>query len=292
MASTLKAPVANQARKRQGVVVRTVTVTRPQLKSAGTESKHGVRAARVAEAAPRPVANAGIATKTRTDGITGKAKSKDGIAAKAKQIVQDRANGMLDSLLSVQGEDHDAKKRPRWFKIATWGLVLTPAFSILIYVVGFFYLLPAEVHGVGLNKSLAATPTVIANGFAVPDQEGVFIQRTAGGRNYLDQILQYNSRTLQPPISAQYSIAPTNFHALLIREAQLETPDQYVVYKISDGHQDVPVHVVGQRLHLPMLAVIALTMGSGQSWAPGDYMIDVPESGLDSADYWAFFQVQ
>ncbi len=62
---------------------------------------------------------------------------------------------MLASLYSVQGEDHDAKKRPRWFKIATWGLVLTLAFSILIYVVGFFYLLPAEVHGVGLdNRSL------------------------------------------------------------------------------------------------------------------------------------------
>ncbi len=38
MATTLKAPLPNQARKRQGVAVRTVSATRPIAKSARKES--------------------------------------------------------------------------------------------------------------------------------------------------------------------------------------------------------------------------------------------------------------
>lgn len=210
-----------------------------------------------------------------------------------KEVVEKKSMALrfADSLASVQGERHDAKHLPRWFKIATWCLVLLPAFSIVIYIVGFFYFLPAENSGVGINQSLSVTATATLGDVLIPDQEGVFLQRGTSSQQTLSLILQYNSRSLQPPVSAQVTTSPTDLRYVLIRQAQVETPENYLVYRISDTVPDQLFQVASKRVPYPRIALIALSMPDGKPWPAGHYMIVVPESGLDSADYWVFFTV-
>ncbi len=198
----------------------------------------------------------------------------------------------VDSLASVQGQHHDAHQRPRWFKIATWLLVLMPAFSIGIYIIGFFYFLPFEQKGIGLNASFNVTPIAQLQGVLIPDQEGVFLQHGTTTQQGLDLILQYNSTSLQPPVSAQVVLAPSQLHYILIRQAQVETADNYQVFRLFPNKPNQPVPVVGVRVPYPRIALIALSMPSGQNWVDGQYMVVVPESGLDSADYWVYFTIK
>ncbi len=199
---------------------------------------------------------------------------------------------VVDSLASVQGQHHDAHQRPRWFKIATWLLVLMPAFSIGIYIIGFFYFLPFEQKGIGLNASFNVTPMAQLQGVLIPDQEGVFLQHGTTTQQGLDLILQYNSTALQPPVSAQVVLAPSQLHYILIRQAQVETANNYQVFRLFPNKPNQPVPVVGVRVPYPRIALIALSMPTGQTWADGQYMVVVPESGLDSADYWVYFTIK
>ncbi len=209
------------------------------------------------------------------------------ISRPARAVVQ-----AVDSLASVQGQHHDAHQRPRWFKIATWLLVLMPAFSIGIYIIGFFYFLPFEQKGIGLNASFNITPMAQLQGVLIPDQEGVFLQHGTTTQQGLDLILQYNSTSLQPPVSAQVVLAPSQLHYILIRQAQVETADNYQVFRLFPNKPNQPVPVVGVRVPYPRIALIALSMPTGQTWADGQYMVVVPESGLDSADYWVYFTIK
>lgn len=201
-----------------------------------------------------------------------------------------RLGRALDNIASVQAPPDPHKPRPRWFTIGTWLVMLMPVYSILIIIIGFLYFLPAELKGVGLNASLGDTPTATVNNVLVPDQEGVFLQHATAGKVVLDQILQFNSTSLQPPQNQQMVLAPTDLRYIVIRQAQVETPDNYIVTRI-DHNLNQSITVTGQRLPTPGLAVIALSLPNGQAWAPGSYEITVPESGLDSNDYWCFFTI-
>lgn len=200
---------------------------------------------------------------------------------------------VLDSIFSVQDYTYTQRKPiPRWKKIATWAVMLMPVYSILIFIGGFFYFLPYEMKGIGINPSLPTHILATAGTISVADQEGIFFQDSADGKGLLHLTLQYNSRSLQPPQNAQMIFSPTQLKYVIVRQAQVDLPNTYKIVMVSSNGPDQPINAMVQRVHYPGIAEMAISMPNGQPWAAGSYMITVPEAGLDSATYYSFFTVK
>jgi hypothetical protein len=217
----------------------------------------------------------------------------DGSLVSKADIIRQKAlaqrDRFLDSLESVQGKDHDAKSRPRWFKMMTWFLVLMPLYSVAIYGIGYLYFHANE--NVDLQTSFLVTPITRSGNVLVPDQNGAFLQTGTGTQQKLNLINQFPDRSLQPPTSAQVVLKSADLRYVLVRDAQLYMPDEYPVYRIQDGKNDVLMNVTATRLNVPGVAVVAITMPNGQAWAPGEYMIDIPIPD-DEGDTYSFFTIQ
>ncbi len=196
---------------------------------------------------------------------------------------------LMSSLQSIQrpGSGHPW---PRWRKIATWLVMMMPAYAIVIYVIGFFYFLPAELKGVGINGSLPANSLMVVNGMRVPDHEGIFAQTDIKGKVTINEVDQFNSRALTPPVQDQLVLTSAQLQYVLVRQAQVDVPQAYQIFRIGNG-PDQLVATVNVHVPAPGLAVIALSMPKGQAWASGSYMIVVPESGLDEGQFWSFFTI-
>jgi hypothetical protein len=211
-------------------------------------------------------------------------------AAVLREKARAQHERFIKSIESVQAPSSNTKPRPRWFKIATWLIMLMPAYAIVIYVIGFFILgLPAQ--NIGLAKSFAITPTATVGNVLVPNTEGIFLQASAGSQQGLALINDFPSRSIQPPQSAQVTLKPGQLRYILIREAQVDIPGDYRVFRIKDGSPDVPVTVSAQRVHVPGIALVSIGMPNGQAWPAGEYMIIIPEAGLDDEDSFSFFTV-
>jgi len=211
-------------------------------------------------------------------------------AAALREKARTQHERFIKSLESVQAPRSNDKPRPRWFKIVTWLILLMPAYAIVIYLIGFFILgLPAQ--NIGLAKSFAITPTATVGDVLVPNTEGIFLQASSGSQQGLALINEFPSRSIQPPQSAQVTLKPIQLKYLLIREAQVDWPPDYQVFRIKDNTPDVPVTIATQRVHVPGIALVSIGMPKGQAWPAGEYMIVVPEAGLDDEDSFCFFTV-
>jgi hypothetical protein len=201
---------------------------------------------------------------------------------------QTRAERLLASIESVQAPRRSQKIAwPRWKKILLWAVMLMPAYAIIIYIIGAFYFLPYELRGVGLNKSFTTHVQSMAGPFAVPDQEGVFLQTSAKPKS-LSMIMQYNDSSLQPPVNEQMVLAPNGLRYILIRQAQVSKPTDYQVFPLGST---TPVKLTAQRVPASGVAVVALAMPGDKPWAKGSYEIVVPEAGLDDQLYYCYFTI-
>jgi hypothetical protein len=216
-----------------------------------------------------------------------------GAQKNAPGVVKQRLHAMLDELDAVSLPPPTARQKqkwPRWKKILMWAVMLMPVYAILIYLVGAFYFLPFEMKGVGLNKAFSTHSQEAVGPIAVPDQEGVFLQTNADPHADLSMIMQYNDRSLQPPTNEQLVLKPTGLHYILVRQAQVFEPNNYIVYSMHPNGY-VVMDLTGQRVKSPGIAVVALSMPNGKPWPAGSYAIDVPEAGLDDGDFWCYFTI-
>jgi hypothetical protein len=170
----------------------------------------------------------------------------------------------------------------------TWFLILLPVVSIGIYGIGYFYF--AAQGNVGVNAYLLGNVQQVVGDISVPDHEGVFLQTGSNPKQPVKEILQYNDRSLQPPESSQVVLSPDDLRYILIRQGAVNNPGAYKVYSIQDGHADLAILVEAQHVDVPGIALIAIAGQGGKPWAPGHYMILVPD--MDSGDYWCFFTVK
>ena len=215
-------------------------------------------------------------------------------AAKAVLNKPGRGERLMASIQSVQ--EPKQVPWPRWRKILTWAVMLMPVYAILIYVIGAFYFLPAELSGVGLAKSLPVNTIKMVGNIAVPDvnsladKNGVFLQSSTDPHQILPMIMQFNDRTLQPPVSAQMSMPASQLHYVLVTQLQVSLPDEYRIYRIGHGaDRTVTVHTV--RVPIPGIAEMAIAMPNNAAWPAGDYMLTLPQAGLDDETYYCFFQL-
>ncbi len=212
-------------------------------------------------------------------------------AASLRERARLQHERFLQSIESVQAPRNETKPKPRWYKIATWLVMLMPAYAIGIYVIGFFILGSPAAQNTGLAKSFAITPTATVGDVLVPNTEGIFLQASAGNQQGLAVINDFPSRSLQPPQSAQVTLKSGQLRYMLIREAQVDVPTDYRVFRIKDGSPDVPMTVDAQRVHVPGIALVSIGMPKGQVWPAGEYMVVIPEAGLDDEDSYCFFTV-
>lgn len=209
-------------------------------------------------------------------------------AATPKPPKPTRMGKLLESIESVQAPPKAEKVAwPRWKKILLWVVMLMPVYAIVIYIIGAFYFLPYELRGVGLNKSFTTHVQSMAGTFAVPDQEGVFLQTSLKPQS-LSMIMQYNDSSLQPPVNEQMTLAPTGLKYVLIRQAQVSRPTDYQIFPLGST---TPVNLTAQRVPASGVAIIALSMPNGKPWAKGSYEIVVPEAGLDDQFYYCYFTI-
>lgn len=213
--------------------------------------------------------------------------------AKPVGAVKQRLHEMMDDLEAVSLPPPTVRQKqkwPRWKKILMWVVMLMPLYAIIIYIVGAFYFLPFEMKGVGLNKAFSTHSLEAIGPIAVPDQEGVFLQTSTNPHADLSMIMQYNDKSLQPPTSAQLVLKPTGLQYILVRQAQVFEPSNYIVYSMQPKGY-VRMDLTGQRVKSPGIAVVALSMPNGKPWPAGSYAIDVPEAGLDDGDFWCYFTI-
>jgi hypothetical protein len=203
------------------------------------------------------------------------------------QISSSRANSVWESIASVQEFRPKTPHVPLWKKISTWFLVLTPAMAITIFIGGFFYFWLHQ--DIGINAYLPANAATVVNGISVPDHTGTFLQTESDPQMQLKEILQYNGRQLEPPETSQVILKPDELKYILIRQSQVNDPDQYQLYYIEDGHGDVLVPMVAEHVPATRIALIALHTANEQVLKPGHYMVYIPD--LDSGFYWSFFTI-
>ena len=215
-------------------------------------------------------------------------------AAKAALNKPGRGERLMASIQSVQEPKH--APWPRWRKILTWAIMLMPVYAILIYVVGAFYFLPAELNGVGLAKSLPVRIIHMVGNIAVPDvnsladKNGVFLQSSIDPHQNLPLIMQFNDRTLQPPVSAQMSLQASQLKYVLVTQLQVSLPQDYQIYRIGQGaDRVVNVHTI--KVPIAGIPEMAIAMPNNAAWQPGDYMITLPQAGLDDETYYCFFDL-
>jgi len=202
-----------------------------------------------------------------------------------------RLTKMMESVQSVQeAPTSSSKPWPLWRKIALWAVMLMPIYAILIYLIGGLWFLPAEMKGVGVNKSLPTKVLKVVNGVSIPDQEGVFMQTGTDPKQPLNLVMPFNDRALKPPPNQQFTIAGGDLRYLLIRQAQVSLPTDYQVFTIDHNDIDHKVkNVVAQRVSVARIALVSLAMPDGKPWAPGSYVLVSPD--LDDGTYYYFFTV-
>ena len=256
---------------------------RPTTKSVGARSAASPKAKL---ASPKPGAVVAPPSAIKTS-----AKPLATVAAPTDVKKPSRMAKLMASVQSVQGDSAEpSKKWPLWRKIALWVVMLMPLYAILIYLIGGLWFLPAELKGVGVNKSLPHHVTQVVNGIAIPDAEGVYVQVGADPRQPLNEVLQYNDRGLQPPVTEQFTTTSADLRYLLIRQAQVGPVESYQVFQIAKDNTDHLVPgVVAQRVPVARIALVALSLPAGKAWAPGSYVIVVPD--LDDGTYYCFFTV-
>ena len=202
-----------------------------------------------------------------------------------------RVSKLMDSVQSVQeAPTESATKWPLWRKIALWAVMLMPLYAILIYFIGGLWFLPAEIQGVGLNKSLPTKVLKVMDGISIPDQEGVFLQTGTDPKQPLNLLMPFNDRALKPPTNQQFSLTGGSLRYVLVEQAQVSLPTDYQVFQIDNKDIDHLVKgVVAQRVPVARIALISLAMPNGQTWAPGSYVLVTPD--LDDGTYYYFFTV-
>lgn len=252
----------------------------------------------VVTASPRSVSPA--ATKNRPSATQPIPEARTNFLTQAKAALNKpgRMQRVMESIESVQGAPkRPASTWPRWRKILLWVVMLMPVYAIIIYLVGAVYFLPAELSGVGLAKSLPVNTLKMVGNIAVPDvntisdKNGVFLQTTTDPKQQLPMIMQFNDRSLQPPANQQFSIKASQLKYLLITQLQVSLPQDYLVYRVGQG-ADRPVTVHTVKVPVPGIAEMAISMPNGGAWQPGQYMLTLPQAGLDDETYYCFFTLQ
>lgn len=202
-----------------------------------------------------------------------------------------RMESFMRSVGSVQAPSEPRSKPPsRAYKIGLWLVMLMPVYAIIIYIVGFFILLPAAVQNVGVSKSLPANVKSVAGQIAVPDHNGVFLQTSLDPHQQVAELQQFNDSGLQPPRDQQIVLAPTGLQYILVQDAQVSQPSDYKVYLIGkNGETLIPTQ--GVRVPAPKIAEMAISMPKGQTWAPGSYMLDYLIAGMAPEDAYCFFTI-
>jgi hypothetical protein len=195
---------------------------------------------------------------------------------------------MMESVQSVQEAPSVSKPWPRWRKIALWAVMLTPVYAIVIYIVGGVYLASAGLNGIGVNTSFQTHVLKVVNGISVPDQNGTFLQTGTDPMQPLNLLMEYNDRGLQPPPNQQFTVASGNLRYLLIRQSAVSLPTDYQLFQIDHNNVDHLVKgVVARRVPVERIALISMAMPNGQTWAPGQYVIVIPD--LDGSSFYYYF---
>jgi hypothetical protein len=193
--------------------------------------------------------------------------------------------GARDRIATRAPEPRGKRHRP-WWQHASLVVMLLPALGIIIYVVGFFMLLP----GHGLKPDLPETRimTRTSSGILEPVDDGTYIQ-TSNEKLYA--LYAYSQITPQaPPDLATFS--PQDMRFIVMRQNAFGYYSQYQLFTM--GAQGVLHPVASDIEHIPVpgVASITINMAHGQTWAPGTYALNIPGDGMDDEDFWYYFAIK
>lgn len=178
------------------------------------------------------------------------------------------------------------KRRQPWWQHVSIVVMLLPLLAILIYVVGFFLLLP----GTGLKPDLLDTriQTQTSSGILEPIDNGTYIQTR---ENTLYALYAYSQITpAAPPNLAIFS--PQDIRFLVMRQNAFGSYSDYQLYTMDSQGLLHPVATDIEHIPVPMVASITISMPHGHAWAPGTYVLHIPGDGMDDEDFWYYFGIK
>jgi|GEM_PF-6052955 hypothetical protein len=175
-------------------------------------------------------------------------------------------------------------RRP-WWQYASFVIMLLPALGIVIYVVGFFLLLP----GHGLKPDLPETRimTRTSSGILEPMDNGTYIQTREGKLYALYPYSQISPEA--PPDLAVFSQQDMRY--IVMRQNAFGYSSQYQLFIIGSNNTLYPVPIDMKHIPVPGVASVTITPHS-QVWAPGTYAFNIPGDGMDDEDFWYYFAIK
>jgi len=188
--------------------------------------------------------------------------------------------------ITARASQPNGKRRRPWWQYTSMVLMLLPALGIVIYIVGFFLLLP----GTGLKPDLPENRimTRTSTGILEPVDNGTYIQTRDSKLYALYAYSQISPEA--PPDLATFS--PQDMRFIVMRQNAFGYYSQYQLFTMGPNNTLHPVATDIEHIPVPGVASITINMPHGQAWKPGTYALNIPGDGMDDEDFWYYFAIK